>query len=55
MTLADNKELAGLISDAQQRTQQPDADLADLLLDVPGDIVLRGAVPREQQDASEAG
>ena len=55
VTLADNEELAGLISEAQQRTQQPDADLADLLLDVPGDIVLRGAVPREQQVAPDAG
>jgi hypothetical protein len=46
VAIADDRELARLISSAQERASQPDASVADLLLKRPGDTVLRGNVPQ---------
>jgi hypothetical protein len=55
ISIADNRELARLIADAQERASQPDASVADLLLRKPGDTVLRGNVPRAGGGADSAG
>lgn len=55
VSLVDNRELASEIRDAQERTSEPGADLGDLLLDIPGETVLRGALPREAAAAGQGG
>ena len=46
ISIADDDQLARLILDAQRRAARPDANIGDLVLEQPGDSVLRGVVPR---------
>ncbi len=48
VSLADNEELQTAILEAQRRTSRQNAELDDLLLNIPGETVLRGAVPRSE-------
>jgi hypothetical protein len=52
VSLADNRELAQLIAEAQRRAQQEDAQVTDLILKKPGQTVLRGEIPAAREGAS---
>jgi Sigma-70, region 4 len=45
VSLAPDQQLADLISEAQQRVQRPNAQVADLILNKPGRTVLSGEIP----------
>jgi hypothetical protein len=45
VSLAPDQQLAELISEAQQRVQRPNAQVADLILNKPGRTVLSGDIP----------
>jgi hypothetical protein len=48
VSIAPNQELADLISEAERRVQQPNAQVADLILTKPGRTVLSGEIPLAQ-------
>jgi hypothetical protein len=45
VSIAPNQQLADLISEAEQRVQRPNAQVADLILTKPGRTVLSGEIP----------
>jgi hypothetical protein len=48
VSIAPNQQLADLISEAEQRVQRPNAQVADLILTKPGRTVLSGEIPVAQ-------
>jgi hypothetical protein len=54
ISISEDEELARLLIEAQRRASQPDASIADLLLEQPGEIVLAGAVPRARAGGGDA-
>lgn len=52
VSIAPNQQLADLISEAEERVQRPNAQIADLILSKPGQTVLSGEIPAAEQGAA---
>jgi hypothetical protein len=55
VSIASNQKLADLISEAEERVQRPNAQVADLILQKPGQTVLSGEIPAAQQGGGQQG
>jgi hypothetical protein len=55
VSIAPNQQLADLISEAEQRVQRPNAQVADLILSKPGHTVLSGEIPAAEGGGAGAG